>query len=361
MDKDKISMRQMLVLLFAALLSPAVRVLPARTGTAAGRAGWLSALAALPVLLALCWGIFLLFRKSESGDGMSRVYQRVLGRGLGRLVTWLYLAWGMVLLGCNLRLFGLRFLSTSYRNAPMPLFITALLLLALWLTWKRLGTLARAGQVFYLALAIGLGAVLLLGTTRVELSHVLPLWTEDLPAVVRSAAPVLSVLGYTIYGAFLGGSITRGEEDRAQTMKWGAAFCLVLTALQWICLGSFGPELTRRMEAPFFMMVKGVGVEGAFERVESVIIALWVLSDLALIALLLSACSRMAGDMLSLRQENYAAPVLAAGALAGALWAVPDTFALYTWMERVVLPGNLLFGFLLPGAALLSGWMRKLL
>ena len=354
-------MRQMLALLFAALLCPAVRELPARTGAEAGRAGWLSALPALPVLLALCWGIFLLFRKSESRDGMSRVYQRVLGREPGRIVTWLYLAWGVVLLGCNLRLFGLRFLSTSYRNAPMPLFITALLLLALWLAWKRLGTLARAGQVFYLALAVGLGAVLLLGAPGVKLNHVLPLWTEDLPGVVRSAAPVLSVLGYAVYGAFLGGSVIRDGENRARAMKWGTAFCLVLTALQWVCLGSFGPELTRRMEAPFFMMVKGVGVEGAFERVESVIIALWVLSDLALIALLLSACSRKAGELLALRQESRAAPVLAAVALAGALWAVPDTFALYTWMERVVLPGNLLFGFLLPGAAVLVGRIRGLL
>ena len=53
------------------------------------------------------------------------------------------------------------------------------------------------------------------------------------------------------------------------------------------CLpGNFGPGLTARMDTPFFMMVKGIGIEGTFQRVESVIIALWVFSDLALLNLL---------------------------------------------------------------------------
>ena len=36
MSEDRISMRQLMVLLFAALLSPAVRVLPVRTAETAG-------------------------------------------------------------------------------------------------------------------------------------------------------------------------------------------------------------------------------------------------------------------------------------------------------------------------------------
>lgn len=51
--------------------------------------------------------------------------------------------------------------------------------------------------------------------------------------------------------------------------------------------------MTQRMDTPFFMMVKGVGVEGAFGRVESVVIALWVLADLALLTLLLCSCCCM--------------------------------------------------------------------
>ena len=61
MEQEKISMRELLALLFAALLCPAVRALPARTA-GAGRGGWLTALLALPVLLLLCGGLLRLLR-----------------------------------------------------------------------------------------------------------------------------------------------------------------------------------------------------------------------------------------------------------------------------------------------------------
>ena len=62
MTNDRISLRQLLTLTFAALLSPAIRILPGRTARIAGEGGWLAALAALPVLLALCWVVYLLVR-----------------------------------------------------------------------------------------------------------------------------------------------------------------------------------------------------------------------------------------------------------------------------------------------------------
>lgn len=358
MPKDKISMRQLLALLFAALLSPAVRVLPARTGGIAGRSGWLTALAALPVLLALCWALFALLGRTEGG--LQQAFERVLGRTAGRVLAGVYLVWGILLLCANGRLFGLRFLSTSYRNAPLPLFIAALMALALWLARGETAVLARAGQVFYLALALGLGAVLLLGAFRVEPKNVLPVWVEDVPGILEGTLPVLAVLGYGIYGAFLAGSVVRRADDRRRTMKWAAAFCLVLTALQWVCLGSFGPNLAGRMESPFFMMVKGVGIEGAFERVESILIALWVFADLTMLALLLTACCRLAADIFpSLGEAKRGAVPLAILGLAGALWLFPEMFSLAVWMERVAAPGNLILGFAVPAGVLLAAKLRE--
>ena len=91
MTDDQISMRQLMVLLFTALLSPVVRLLPTRTAEEAGRAGWLSALAALPIVLALCWLISALFRGTETGTGLGEIAQRVLGAPLGKALVLLYL------------------------------------------------------------------------------------------------------------------------------------------------------------------------------------------------------------------------------------------------------------------------------
>ena len=45
------------------------------------------------------------------------------------------------------------------------------------------------------------------------------------------------------------------------------------------------------------LMVKGIGIRGTFQRVESVILALWVLSDVALLALLACACSAVSASV----------------------------------------------------------------
>ena len=224
---------------------------------------------------------------------------------------------------------------------------------------KPVRVLARTGEVFYLALAIGLGFSLLLGVLQVEPRHILPLWTEDLPGVLSAAVPVLGLFGYVVFAAFLGGNVTRGEGDRRRALWWAAAFCLVLTALQLVCLGNFGPGLTARMDTPFFMMVKGIGIEGTFQRVESVIIALWVFSDLALLNLLAGSCSVLAQSVFSLKERKHAVPPLLLLALAGAWFLFPDAFSLERWMEGPARIGSLLFGFGIPVLLLLVKKLRR--
>ena len=51
--------------------------------------------------------------------------------------------------------------------------------------------------------------------------------------------------------------------------------CLLLALSQFVILGSLGATLAGRLDSPFFTLAKSVGVEGAFQRVESVITALW--------------------------------------------------------------------------------------
>ena len=356
MDQDRVSLRQLLTLTFAALLSPAIRILPGRTAEIAGEGGWLAAVAALPVLLGLCWVLFALLK----GKGLGQTALEVLGPVLGRVVMALYLLWGLFLLAANARLVALRFLTVSYRNAPLPLFLAALLAITFWLTIKPVRVLARAGEVFYLALAIGLGLSLAMGAFQMDPGRILPLWGEDLPAMGAAALPVLGLLGYVVFAAFLGDRVIPRPGGRKKAMGWAVGLCLTLTALQAVCLGNFGPGLSIRMNTPFFMMVKGIGIAGTFQRVESVILALWGLAVLALLGLLAAACAAMVRTLLPVQGRKGVALPLVLLALAGALWLFPDAFFLTRTMERAALAGNLVMGFVLPLALLAIKKLRRM-
>lgn len=349
MSNDKISVRQLLVLIFAALLSPAIQALPGQTAELAGTGAWLSALFAIPAALILCLVLFSLLRSAPEGGGLAGAFQCVLGKPLGNFLTAAYLIWGEILLCASVRRCALRFLSTSYQNHSLPLFILVLLGAALWMGRGRLTAFVRTGEIFYLALSIALGLVLFFGLFQLEPRHVLPLWIQDIPAAAGASLPVLGVMGYGIFGAFLAGGAGPQEGDRQRCFAWSAAFCGTITLLQLVCLGNFGPELVSRMDAPFFMMVKGIGVRGAFERVESVIIALWVLSDLLLLGLLVFACRAMAARVFQMAEEGKGAVLpLVIAALAGAFFLFPDAFLLSEMMEGLLIVGNLVFGFGVP-------------
>ena len=134
------------------------------------------------------------------------------------------------------------------------------------------------------------------------------------------------------------------EGSRRKILRWAVGLCLTLTALQVVCLGNFGPGLAGRMDTPFFMMVKGIGFEGTFQRMESVIIALWVLADLALLSLLACACSELAQKGFAIKKRSTAVLPIILAAAAGAIWLFPDAFALDRALEGPVLWGGILFG-----------------
>lgn len=358
MDRDTISVRQLLVLLFTALLSPAVQTLPRRSAAIAGEAGWLSTLIALPALLLLCWGLGRLLCSAQAGEGLAEALPRVLGRPLGKGVTLLYLLWALTALATDLRSFSQRFMSTGYRNISLRGFILVLLVVVLWVARGKLAAFARAGEVFYLILSLALGGVLLFALGSVEAKNVLPVWAEDLPAAAASAVPALGVMGYAVCGAFLLGQTAPRKGDGRRALRWAAAFCLLLAVLQFINIGGFGAGLIARMETPLFMLAKSIGVSGGFQRVESVVVAVWALSDLTLVGVLTFACCHMAQALFGLRRVQTAAlPVVLLGGIGACLF--PDSFALRRFSETVLMAGNLIFGFGIPFFVILLARLRR--
>lgn len=358
MPETPITMRQLLAVIFAALLSPAIRVLPGGVAQAAGEAGWLALLLALPIALALCWVLFQLLLPLPPGTGLAEACPLVLGKIGGKLALALCLLWGLLQLSVTVRMCGQRFLITGYRNRPVIFYMIVLLAVALWMARGKLAAFGRAGEVFHAILAVTLGIVLLLAAFQMEPENLLPIWIEDLPAAGAAVVPVLSLLGYAVPGAFLAGRLKRQDKDRSRAFRWTVWLCLLLSVLLLVALGCLGPDLISRVEQPFFVMVKGIGVQGAFQRVESVVMALWVLSDLMLIGMLvLSACA-VSKVLFGLKRAQSAAVPVAAVTLAGSIFLFQDAFAVERFADGILTAGNLAFGFGFPLVLLVVGKIR---
>ena len=167
--------------------------------------------------------------------------------------------------------------------------------------------------------------------------------------MLRAALSAAGVMGWGLFLPFLMGDVRdQGENKNWHWLFWGLGGALLLSAAQAVILGSLGPALAARLDNPFFALAKSVGVEGAFQRVEGVVTALWTFADLTMGGVLVFALRAMTAELLppkALPWISWTAVVLGT---AGALVLFPAAGTAELWNRRLVPAGNLALGFLLP-------------
>lgn len=273
MRGDVLSQRQVIVLLFSGLLGISVDLLPALAAQRAGAGGWLIPILVLPLLLASLWTATRVFK---------------LPNGFLRCIIYImYMAQILTVLALVLRLSSLR-LEQINEKFPAWLAAAVLLAVAIWMGFGKTAAFARAGEIFYLALAVVIVGVIFLGALQVEPDNLAADMTElaALPGGGLAAAGII----LNVYPILvLHTKVTTGRESRRRGIIWTVAFCVVLTLVLVVVIGCLGPKLTAHGNAPFFIMVQGVGIKGAFQRTEALVTALLCLSDFVLVGSLLHA------------------------------------------------------------------------
>jgi len=344
MKNVRITAARLTAAAWAAVLAPAAGMLPGVTARIAGEGAWLAPLVALPAALLLGHVLGRLARQ-----GMTQTFLRLLGGAVGRLLTIIYIMWALALASARLRLSGQRLLFTAQREVGLWFFLGVLIAVAAWLAWGKADALVHTAAVFSRILTLALGAILGLTVFQMRAENLWPLWGGDILPVLRAAVPAFGVLCYGVYAAFLweGGTDTSGWKRRT------VGGCGMLALLGLSILGNMGAELTAALEDPFITLSKHVGVEGAFQRVESLVSALWLLGDLALIGLLLCACRRMAAVAAPRWKGTWVVLAGAVVVLLGAGLLFGDA-VLAQRFEYVVAPlGNLVLGAVVPGVLFL--------
>lgn len=344
MKNKQTSGRQLWGAAWAAVLAPGVSVLPGLCARQAGEGGWLVLLVALPAVLLIGRTLVCLSR-----DGFAKVILESMGPLLGRLITIIYVAWALLLGSARLRLSGQRMMFTARQEMGVWFFLVVLAAACVWLAWRGTAVFVRAAAVFSRILTLALVGVLVLTVSQIRVEHLWPLWKEDILPVLRGAVSALGVLCYGVYAAFL-----NDDAEESGVCAGRAVWrCGLLALLQVAVLGNLGAELAGRLADPFLTLSKHVGVEGAFQRVESLVGALWLFADLALIGVLLLACRRM--TEISAPRWPVGRTILACGAalLLGSGLLFRDA-ALAQRFEYEVAPlGNLVLGALVPAAVFL--------
>ncbi len=365
-ERDNLTPRQFLALAFVALLSPIIRRMPRSLLMLSGGASWL----AVPIAALPCIGVFLLLRRCLCcGKGLGQLFEQALGRFFGRLLTALASLWLVFYCGFLLHSAAHRLVSTVYADSSPSLFIllsAGLCLLAVLGPFRALG---RWAMLFRPLLLAALAAVTIFSLGSCRFRGVLAVTREDVLPALESGFTVVNTLSLAIYLCFAAGRC-RAEGKRRSFVGWCIALLVIVELVTLGCLSTFGTELSLKLNYPFFMLVRDMSIFDSLARMEALVIALWMVTDVVLVSLLL----RIASDNLrecfgagvsaepesfwSMRSLRWMAPALCAVSAAAALCIPGNILALGTLSEEIVPVANAALIFGLFPLALLIGRLR---
>lgn len=349
MGEQRMRPTQLMALLWAGMLAPAADLLPGATLPAAGRAAWLSVLLAGVIF----WALGRTFLRVSQGVDPAGLLLEGLGPVFGRAILTIYIVWGVLLLALRLRLCAARLVGGEEQSGSAWVVLLTIAALALWFGRGTAAALVRTGQVFFGVLLGLTAAVLLLSLPQVRMERIVPFAVQQLPGVAEGSVTAAGALAWGLFGVFL---LAETEQGRPWNWgRWSLGSGALLAVPQIIVVGKFGTGLAMRLDNPFFALAKSVGVEGAFQRIESLMLSVWLLSDLAMAGVLLLALRTAVKGMYPGWKTSRTAPVAVSAAvlLSGVLFS--DRGSLRIWNRMIVPNGNLI----LAAVLLITLWIAQ--
>lgn len=284
--------RQLRALTFLAFLVPVMRLVPRYTARLAGSGAYLAPIFALPPILLYIFFLSSLLKARNADEGLGEMILKSGGRVFGRIVliaTWLF---AIFYCGFVLRSGAERYISTVYPASGPWVFVFVMLALALIAAFGRKTALVRTAKIFSPLLLIVIVPVLAFSFTTVDLRLLRPINEMGVAALVKSAFPVLNIaVGMLAYTAFLEGGCEKALRRTRDYILWFLPVCALISLIIAAIVGNYGAPLTASLSHPFFTMIRDVRLFNTVERIEALILALWVFPDFLVSALMMLVAS----------------------------------------------------------------------
>lgn len=371
-EKYKVSRNQLLALCTVSFLAPALRLFPASSAQLAGRGAWLSAAAALPFMLCYVLLLSKLMDRARRDEGLAELILRLFGKTPGRILLLIFALWYLLYGGFVLRTGADRLITTVYPRVAPGYFVISMGLLCLLASLCPLRSIVRTAKMVLPAVLGMLLLMLFFALFSVDRDNLLPLGLYDALPVLKSGLSAVNVTVGVLYSiCFLGGTVKSGGGRLGSYARWMCFASLLLSLINLCITGCFGAPLTSRLTRPFFSLVRSLVFFSSIERLEALLVTLWVFPDFLLVTLVLSCaqhCLRLVLSsplpesppaVLSFRHGRWLIWLCAVVAMVLGLVLAPDTASMELWSRHVIPYINLGFAFLVMPGIYLAVLIKK--
>lgn len=361
LERGKISYTQTFYLLVNLVSATAVIYLPAISAQAAGRDAWMSpVVSTLPgVYLAL---VLVYLGRKYPGQTLIQYLQTTLGTWPGKIIGLGYIFFFLYSNAFVLREFGELMVSLVMPQTPLLVFHVLLILLCAWAIRGGLEILARTIELTYPFLLFLFFIVVILTVNQMNLLNLAPVLEDGIMPVLRSAIAPTGWRGEIILLAMFLPFLARQERAGSCAVMSVVFVGLILAAVALANTAVLG-DTVARLNFPTFALIKEVSMGNFIEHIESVFLAIGVISIYGKIALFYYATVLGAAQLANLK--DYRPLVFPIGVLLAVLsiQVVENSLQLVHFLSFIWPFLAYVFEYLIPtiilGAAAVRGFKPK--
>jgi len=357
LEKGKISAAQLAMMMYATIIGTVILSVPSVIGKYAKNDLWISPIwAALFGMIA----VFTSYRLYQFYPKLTFIQYipRIIGRIPGKLLGLSYLFFYLVMNGHGVRIYADFIVGTSLPFTPMLVIVSTMIFICSLAARGGIESIGRASQIvipFYVITFLILNAFLL---PDMKPERLLPVLENGLAPSIRGALTPQGWFAETLLISFVLPYLSNGDK----IMKWGwmsvifAMSTLVVTNLTVLFM--YGSELSR-LTYPLLSATRYISYADFFENVESVIVAIWVLSNFIKFTVVLYALVLGTAQLLNL--SDYRPLVMPIGFLTTLIsfWSLPNQMELSEYSTLVWPLYSLLYQTFIPLLLLLIAFIRS--
>jgi spore germination protein len=374
---QKISLRQLQILIIVNALGTGLIVLPKRAAEYAAQDGWLVVIGL--VLLAMILGALIITAAgaaANAGTSTEASFIELTKRVFPKPMAYLFAMGLFVKLilnaGLEMRVFATIVRQMLLQNTPLAVISGVMLAVCAYSAAKGIETRARAAEVLLVLLAIIFIIFLTIAFLDVDFSNLRPV-AKTPPGRVLSG---VAGLGYIFTGLECLLLITpymKRNNNHQHQSRWvknperrGVVMAIAvaggfITLLTLLTIAKFGPHELPHQPWPVLRLMSMVTLPGSFvARQDALVMSFWIISVFALCNMFLYFSALLARDIMKNRgKHKYYVWGCAAAVLAVACLPIYGE-QIYRWMDSVYMTFGIFYLFIFPLLLLGSIKIKKL-
>lgn len=283
-----------------------VLFIPAAHAEAAGQEAWLSILVSAAVgFTAVLLGVWVCSR--HPGMGPAQIARALMGKWLGGLVGLIYAAFFLWLLSLVLRDILDFALVVLLPGTPGRVVVSTLALAGLYAAWHGLEPIARVSFQVVVAITVAVFSIPFLVFREFGVLHMEPFLYHGLGPVLQSGLGYSAWFAEGIVVMTLIGHLRRPKQALPWTLVGAAGAAFILAWETAITMLVFGPDLPGRLVFPVYSLVQMVTAANILERIEVVLVIIWMSGMFIKVSLCLYAAAEATQYSLGLKTHRWAA------------------------------------------------------